>query len=194
MTFARSLAFLLRLCLVLCVTGGLATVRADQISSIEPVVKNGQLYIDADIDLVIDGELREAAEKGVPLYFTADLEIATDRWWWFDKVMVDQQHSWRLSYNVLTRQWRVGSGDLNMPAATFEDALAYVRHIRGWAVTSVEAFEPETTYRGRLRLRLDTSRLPRPFRIDSFNSSIWSVVTPWKDFSFSISLPTPDLP
>ncbi|WJJ92747.1 hypothetical protein [Neopusillimonas aromaticivorans] len=66
MTFARSLAFLLRLCLVLCVTGGLATVRADQISSIEPVVKNGQLYIDADIDLVIDGELREAAEKGVP--------------------------------------------------------------------------------------------------------------------------------
>lgn len=191
MIITRRLASLLLCCLVF-LAGACDSVRADQITSVEPVVKNGQLYLDADIDLDIDGELRMAAEKGVPLYFTADLEIVTDRWWWFDKVLVDHQHTWRLSYNVLTRQWRVGTGDLNMPAATFDDAMAYVRHIRGWVVASIDVLEPGEDYRGRLRLRLDTSRLPRPFRIDSFNSTTWSVVTPWKDFSFSISQPTPD--
>lgn len=190
MIVSRHLVSLLLLCLVF-VTGWAGNVRADQITSIEPVVKNGQLYIDADIDLAIDGELRAAAEKGVPLYFTADLEIVTDRWWWFDKVLLDQQHTWRLSHSILTRQWRVGTGDLNMPAVTFDDALAYVRHIRGWAVAPVDTLEHGTAYRGRLRMRLDTTRLPRPFRIDSFNSTTWSVVTPWKDFSFSISQPTP---
>ncbi len=192
MTHTRRYASLILLCLALVAQVWCAAARADQITSIEPVIKNGQLYIDADIELNIDDQLRAAAEKGMPLYFTADLQIVSARWWWFDKVLVDHQQSWRLSYNVLTRHWRVGTGDLNFPAGTFEDAMAYVRHIRGWAVSSVEPLEPELEYRGRLRLRLDTSRLPRPFRIDSFNSSSWSVVTPWKDFSFSISQPTPD--
>ena len=192
MTDARRLVSLILFCLGLTAQAWVACARADQITHIQPVIKNGQLYIDADIELNIDDPLRSAAEKGMPLYFTADLEIVTTRWWWFDKVLVDHQQTWRLSYNVLTRQWRVGSGDLNLPAVTFEDALAYVRHIRGWAVTSVQSLEPGLEYLGRLRVRLDNSRLPRPFRIDSFNSSTWSVVTPWKDFSFSISQPTSD--
>lgn len=193
------MTFFRRLFSVWCVVGlfvvmqtGWSVARADQIVSVEPVVRNGQLYIDADVDIYVDPELRQAAEKGMPLYFTADLEIVADRWWWFDKVLANEHQTFRLSYNVLTRQWRVGAGELTLPEATFEDALAYVKHIRGWAVAPADAFDTGKEYRGRLRLRLDTSRLPRPFRIDSFNSSAWSIVTPWKDFLFSISPQTPD--
>ncbi len=192
MVFRRIFLVLRVVCLAFFLQAGVSVAHADQIASVEPVVRNGQLYIDADVDLAVDDELRDAAQKGMPLYFTADLEIVASRWWWFDKLLVDEQQTWRLSYNVLTRQWRVGAGDLTIPEATFDDALAYVRHIRGWAVANVANLDTDKEYRGRLRLRLDTSRLPRPFRIDSFNSSAWSVVTPWKDFLFSISPQTPD--
>lgn len=180
---------LLLVSIALLVSIGTAFAQPTQFVSVEPVIRDGQLYIDTDAKIEIGDELRTAAQKGVPLYFTADLEIVAGRWWWFDKVIVDQQRTWRLSYNVLTRQWRVGVGDLAVPEKSFDDALSFVRHIRGWAVADIDLFEPDNEYQGRVRLRLDTSRLPRPVRVDAFNSSAWSVMTPWKDFLFSISPP-----
>lgn len=159
----------------------------EQVVQITPHIRDDQLYIDADVDFEISSELRTAAEKGVPIYFVAELQIKSERWWWFDKTVVDEQLSWRLVYNVLTRQWRVGTGDLSLPEPSLDDALSFVRNIRGWAVGDIDEFDPDEQYQGRLRVRLDTSRLPRPFQIDAYNSSAWNMATPWKDFTFSIS-------
>lgn len=159
----------------------------EQVVQITPHIREDQLYIDADIAFEISSELRTAAEKGVPIYFVAELQIKSERWWWFDKTVVDEQLSWRLVYNVLTRQWRVGTGDLSLPEPSLDDALSFVRNIRGWAVGDIDEFDPDEQYQGRLRVRLDTSRLPRPFQIDAYNSSAWNMATPWKDFTFSIS-------
>lgn len=164
----------------------------EHIARIDPVVRDGKLYIDADTEFQVSPELRNAAQKGVPIYFTADLEIVSARWWWFDKVLTDRQQTWRIVYNALTRQWRVGTGELSLPEASFDDALALVRNIRGWAVADVGELEPGKEYNGRIRVRLDTSRLPRPFQIDAYNSKAWSLATPWKNFSFSISDGTRD--
>lgn len=165
-----------------------APAGSDVVTRIEPRIQDGKLYIDADIEMSLSPDLRETAGKGVPIYFTADLEIVAKRWWWLDKVVVDQQQSWRVVYNALTRQWRVGTGDLSMPEASLDDALSLVRHIRGWAVADLADLEPNELYHGRLRLRLDTSLLARPFQIDALNSSAWSLTTPWKDFTFSVSV------
>src|SRR5690606_3488492 len=82
-----------------------APVAGEQVTRVEPVVRDGKLYIDADIDLNVTGDLRNVAQKGVPIYFTADLEIVSKRWWWFDKKVVDEELTWRIVYNALTRQW-----------------------------------------------------------------------------------------
>lgn len=159
----------------------------DRIVRIDPVAREGRLYIDADIELDVGGELRRVAERGVPLYFTADLQIVHRRWWWFDKVVIDTRQTWRVMYNVLTRQWRVGSGELSLPAATFDEAMDMLRHIRGWAVADLDELDADTAYTGRLRLRLDTSLMARPFQVDALNSSAWSLSTPWQAFDFSLS-------
>ncbi len=161
--------------------------RGDQVVRIEPYVREGQLYIDADSQIELTSELRNAAEKGVPLYFTADLVVVSKRWWWFDKEVVNQQQTWRVVYNALTRQWRVGSGELSLPESSLNDAMAPIRNIRGWAVADRALFEPDTPYEGRLRVRLDSSLLARPFQVNALNSAAWSVTTPWKNFTFSIS-------
>ncbi|MGP1614188.1 MAG: DUF4390 domain-containing protein, partial [Pollutimonas bauzanensis] len=132
-----------------------------------------------------------AAEKGVPIYFTADLQVVSKRWWWFDKAVISERLTWRVVYNALTRQWRVGTGELSLPESSLDDALSLVRNIRGWAVADTSDLKPDELYEGQLRVRLDTSLLARPFQIDAFNSSAWSLATPWKNFTFSISLDAP---
>ena len=158
-----------------------------EIQSVEPVLADGWLNIDADVHLPLSDELRYSAERGVTLYFTADIEITLPRQWWFDKEVIRTQQTWRVVYNALTRQWRVGTGDLTLPEASLDDALAQIRNIRGWAVVPSSQLEKGAMYSGRIRVRLDTSLLARPFRVHALNSSAWSLSTPWKDFSFSIS-------
>lgn len=168
-----------------------AHAREGEVARIEPLVRQGQLLLDADIDFTLDGDLHDAAQKGVPLYFTADLKIQRPRWWWFDETVVATERTWSIQFNALTRQWRVGIGDLSLPAATLDEALNLVRHIRGWPVGAASLFQPGVRYEGQLRLRLDTSRLARPFQIDAINSKTWSLSTPWKKFTFSLSADTP---
>ncbi len=184
----RRLLCSLWLCLFLAVQGGTAAwAGSEQVLEVNPVVQDGKLYINATVDLDVTGDLRNVAEKGVPIYFTADLRIVSTRWWWFDKVLVDEKMTWRVVYNALTRQWRVGAGELSLPESSLDNALSLIRNIRGWAVADMNQLEPGETYYGRIRVRLDTSLLARPFQIDALNSSAWSLETPWKDFTFSVS-------
>ncbi|QAA95162.1 DUF4390 domain-containing protein [Pollutimonas thiosulfatoxidans] len=192
---------MLRVLLLLLVCAGLSVQAGTGVSSeqsqqervlrVDPVVRDGKLYIDADVDLPVVGDLRNAAQKGVPLYFSADVEIVSKRWWWFDKVVVNDRLTWRIVYNALTRQWRIGTGELSLPESSLDDALSLVRNIRGWAVADVNELDRDQLYEGRIRVRLDTSLLARPFQVDAFNSSAWSLATPWKNFTFSISIEEP---
>ena len=159
---------------------------SEQITEIRPYIAEEKLYIDADADFFLSEELREAALKGVPLHFTADVEVTRHRWWWWDKTEIKESQTWRVVYNALTRQWRVGAGDLLWPESSLEDALYPMRHIRNWALAYVIDLDPNETYRGRLRLRLDTSLLTRPLQVDALNGRAWSLATPWKNFSFSV--------
>ena len=153
---------------------------------VEPVVRGDKLEIDADIEFELNQQLRDAAQRGVPLYFTADLTITRERWWWFDKSLVDTSRTWRVIYNALTRQWRAGVGELSFPVASLDDAMSVIRHVRNWQVADADDFDEGVVYGGQLRLRLDTSLLPRPFQVNALNSSSWVQGTPWTDFSFSL--------
>lgn len=180
------------LCLLLVFFLGMAQAQEappsdPEVLRIEPVLAAGWLNVDAEVYLPLSNDLRYFAERGVTLYFTADIEIVKPRRWWFNKEVVQAQQTWKVVYNALTRQWRIGTGELSLPEASLDDALSLVRNIRGWAVLPSSELEKDEQYVGRMRVRLDTSLLARPFRVHALNSSAWSLSTPWKDFSFSIS-------
>ncbi|ADP19377.1 hypothetical protein AXYL_06084 [Achromobacter xylosoxidans A8] len=169
------------------VPGGQAHGAEPKVTEVRPAVRDGKLEIDADIEFELNQQLRDAAQRGVPLYFTADLNINRERWWWFDKSLVDTSRTWRIIYNALTRQWRVGVGELTFPVASLDDAMGVIRHIRNWPVGDADEFDAGVLYGGQLRLRLDTSLLPRPFQVNALNSSSWVQATPWLDFTFVLS-------
>jgi len=175
---------------VLSLTGvpvGASYAATPQIVRVEPTLHDGNLEINADLNFDLNGQLLEAARRGVALYFTADLSISAPRWWWFDRTVLTTSRTWRVAYNALTRQWQIGSGEDAWLAGSLEEAMEEVRHIRGWQLSDASQFEPDINYKGTLRLRLDTSQLARPLRVNALNSSAWMVETPWTNFSFMIA-------
>lgn len=157
-----------------------------QIKRIEPLISEGHLTMDLDVGLKLSPIVIEAAERGVPLYFTLDVKISAPRWWWWDKQVVETSLTRRLSYNTLTQQWRVASGDLFLPVASLQDALAVLEKVRGWPVAPLDRFEPNVGYEGQVRIRLDTSHLAKPLQLDARNRGAWSLMSPWAPFDFSV--------
>jgi len=177
-----------RLVVLLCLMMLALTASAQHILRIEPLLTpDGRLEISADLDLALNNALRESAERGVALYFTADLEILAPRWWWFDRRVVSRTRTWRVAYNALTRQWATRIDEVAWPVASLDEAMRLITHIRGWSVADAALFDAGNHYRGRLRLRLDTSQLARPFQVHALNSSAWSIETPWTEFSFTLA-------
>lgn len=191
-SFLRNLLALVSLCLAACLlpVGPAFAEQAD----ISVSFRRGEVEIDAQLPFELNAELREAAERGVPLYFSVDLEVDRKRWWWFDATEIETRITWRVLYNALTRQWRVGTGELSLPVSGLDEAMEVVRTIRGWPVAKTAQLVPGVRYEGRLRLRLDTARLSRPFQINAFNSSAWTASSPWFDFSFKVPDPVPEGP
>ncbi len=183
---ARLLLFLL---LLLPVAFAVSAQEA-HIERVEVTLGDDGWQLDADVDFELNAQLREAAERGLPLYFTADVAVSKPRWWWFDKPVVQEERTWSISYNALVRQWRVSTGGLALPVSSLDEALALVQHIRNWRIAPAEALEADTRYQGRFRLRLDVSQLARPFQVNALNSSAWSLTTPWR--TFTIETPPED--
>lgn len=156
------------------------------VERIEPLVIRGQLSLDIDIKLELNATMKQAVSRGVPLYFSLDLEIEQPRWWWLNKTIVDTSLERRLSYNALTRSWRVSTGDLSIPAASLEEAMELLTRIRDWPVVMSDRFEPDEQYIGQVRIRLDTDRLARPLQMDAAKRDQWTLASPWKPFDFRI--------
>jgi hypothetical protein len=184
-TFLRGA--LLALTLMSCALVQSAALAAEaQVKKIEPLIGEGHLTMDLDVGLKLSPIVLEAAERGVPLYFTLDVKIKAPRWWWLDKSIVETSLTRRMSYNTLTQQWRVATGDLFLPVASLQDALAVLEKVRGWPVAPLDRFEPNVRYEGEVRIRLDTSHLARPLQLDARNRGAWSLTSPWKPFDFSV--------
>jgi hypothetical protein len=168
------------------------TVARANIERIEPIVIAGQLSMDIDMSLQLNDSMRQALSRGVPLFFSIDLEIDQPRWWWFNKTIVDTSLVRRLSYNTLTRSWRVSTGNLSIPVTSYEDAVRQMTQVRDWPITLSDRFEPDVQYVGRVRMRLDSDQLARPLQLNPINRNDWSLSSAWKSFEFSIRRARPD--
>lgn len=135
--------------------------------------------LEADFDIVLTHTLEEALNKGVPLYFQLEFELIRPRWYWFNEKLAGSAQDYRLAYNPLTRQYRVGVGRLHQNFATLAEALNVMSHIRRREDIPAGALRKDNTYVGAVRLRLDTSQLPKPFQVNALGSREWQLSSDW---------------
>ena len=119
--------------------------------------------------------VEEALLKGVPLYFRADAVVLQDRWYWRDRRVAQASRGWRLTYQPLTRKFRVSSGGLNQHYDTLDDALASLRRSARWKIAEPGQIDDESRHHVEFAFRLDTAQLPRPMQIGIGGQPDWTL-------------------
>src|SRR5262245_62868198 len=128
------------------------------------------LVLDADFDFELTPRLAEVVANGVPLYFRVEFELTRDRWYWFDERAASRALQLRLSYHALSRQYRLASGTLQQNFATLQDALNILKRVRNWLVVERSIRLSRSDYDAAVRMRLDTTLLPKPFQLSVLTS------------------------
>jgi len=164
-------------------------LRADTIevrsAALRPTVEG--LVLDADFEFELTPRLAEVVANGVPLYFRIEFEMTRPRWWWLDEKAASQVMQLRLSYHALSRHYRLAVGGeevtlLQQNFATLDDALNVMKHVRGWLVVERTVGFSRSDYEAAVRMRLDTSMLPKPFQLSAITSRELHLESPWKRF------------
>ena len=145
--------------------------------------------LSADFDVPLTRSLDDAVRRGVPLYFVLEFELIRPRWWWADERVVERSVVYRLGYHALTRQFRLGFDGLTQTFDSLEEATRAMATVRHWRVVDASRIAPGTEYEARVRLRLDTSQLPKPFQVNAITNRDWNPQTEWKLFTFTPQTP-----
>jgi hypothetical protein len=131
--------------------------------------------------------LEDALSRGITLYFTTDVEIIRPRWYWFNEKAIVASRTTRISYNVLTRQYRAAATDsLQQNFTSLDDALSLIRRPSRWLVAEKGVLKPGEQYTVAVHMNLDLAQLPKPFQVHALNNSDWRLSSDWKFFNFKV--------
>jgi len=140
--------------------------------------------LDGEVNIVLNPTLEDALSRGINLYFLLELEVTRPRNWWFDEDIAEPVRKMRIYYHLLLRRYVVETGYTTRTTATLSEALATLGRVDGWQVLEQGALKAGQRYDARLRLRLDTSQLPKPLSIGAVGGDRWDLATPWYGWSF----------
>ena len=152
-------------------------------ATIEPAEEGWTL--DATFDVQFGPRLEEAVNRGVPLYFVVEFELAKPRWYWFDDKPVQLSQTYRISYTPLLRQYRLSVGSVYQNFTRFEEVTRVLSRLRGWHVADKGALKKDQVYQAAVRMRLDTAQLPKPFQLNAISSREWTLDSDWHRWSIT---------
>jgi hypothetical protein len=141
-------------------------------------------FLQSTFDFELPIGVEDALNKGVPLFFVAEVDVLKDRWYWSDKVVTHNERHMRLSYQPLTRRWKIyissqpisntGLGvAMGQTYDTLEEALAMVKRVTRWKIAERQQIDPSEKYHYNFNFRLDLSKLPRPLQLGAIGDSEW---------------------
>ncbi|HEY2628387.1 MAG TPA: DUF4390 domain-containing protein [Usitatibacter sp.] len=143
--------------------------------------------LNAEFNIAFSPRLEEAVNRGVPLYFVVEFEIARPRWYWFDEKPIQLSQTYKISYTPLLRQYRISVGSASQNFTRFDDVARVLSRLRGLPVASKAALGAGVEYQAGVRMRLDTAQLPKPFQFDAISSRDWTLASDWYRWSVTPS-------
>jgi hypothetical protein len=180
-TLARLGALVLAASLPVRARGDAVTVKRAELR-----VEEDELLLSAEFDFALTPTLEEALVNGIPLYFVVEFELTRTRWYWFQHKVAQWAITYRVSYNTLTRQYRVASGPLGQAFETLGEVQRFIGRTASRPVARVDAIAKGVNYEAAVRVRLDANQLPKPFQIDALASREWQLASDWHRWSFAL--------
>lgn len=166
--------------------------RADSLTSFGLVRSEDGLYLDFNVGFELSPSVEAALQKGVALNFVAEAQVFRERWYWRDQRVSRVTRVWRLSYQPLTRQYRVGFGGAQLVFDNVADALALVQRVSQWKVVEAADLSPSGQYYLQLTYQLDTSALPRPVQVGVGGQPDWALIIQKTQRVPTLAVPVPD--
>ena len=142
------------------------------------------LFLSATVDFELSGAVEDALRKGVAMVFFAEATVYRQRWYWMSKRVANAQRHMRLTYQPLTRRWRLNiTSDavataamaLNQSFESLPDALAVIQRLSRWKIVNFSEIDLAQSHTVELSFSLDVSQLPRPFQIGTIGQSDWTI-------------------
>jgi hypothetical protein len=149
--------------------------------------RNEDVYqMSVQFELELSNTVQEALLKGIPVYFVVDAKVYRDRWYWSDKLVAAAQRHIRVSYQPLTRRWRMqvasqpivqnGLGvSLMQSYDSLEEVMVNLRRLNRWKFADAAQIETGVGHRLEFTFYLDLSQLPRPLQMGAAGQSDWEL-------------------
>jgi hypothetical protein len=151
-------------------------------AGIEPVDEG--YVVQADFWFELSSRLEEALANGVALNFMVEFELVRPRWYWFDQITAAEKLYVKLSYLPLSQQYTVASGPVQQSFSSLGEALRVLGRIRNWSVMGRDRVATGQGYVGSIRMRLDTTQLPKAVQMMAVTSRDWTLASEWRKFTF----------
>ncbi len=144
------------------------------------------VVLSTQVTFELSSAVEDALLKGVAIFFVAEAEVLRERWYWTNKRVANTERHMRLTYQPLTRRWRlnVASGKITSTGLgmalsqnfdSLSDALAALQRLSRWKVAEVTDLNPSYRHRLEFSFQLDASQLPRPLQIGTLGQSDWII-------------------
>lgn len=172
------IALLLRSALFLCLFTATARAEGVTVNKAEARIGEGGYQLSASYAINLTSAAQQALERGVPLYFISEFLLTRSRWYWLDEEIFQGEQTAKLSYNALTRQYRISRGALFQNFASFEDALNMLAR-QSSANLSADLMKKGGNYTAAARLRLDIAKLPLPLQVNALAGRDWALDSNW---------------
>ena len=142
---------------------------------------DGVYYLDALIDYRLSSDANRALQSGVPLTIRIDVEVLTNRRFWFDTEQASLRQRYQLEYHALSERYIVLNLNSGVQAsfATLFSALSYLGRIEHLPLIDAALLDPDRGYDLRLRAVLDVEQFPGPLRLLAFWRRDWSIGSDW---------------
>ena len=186
---ANGFAFICLLSSVFC---PLATAAGISVNKAELRLSEDSYHLTASYDINLTFVAQQALERGIPLYFVTEFSLTRPRWYWLEEEIFQGEQTAKLSYNVLTRQYRISRGALFQNFVSFEDALNMlsrqssaaipadlITQDSGYIAELIKMVKTETSYFAAVRLRLDTDQLPKLLQVNAMTGDDWTLDSKW---------------
>ncbi len=128
----------------------------------------------ADFTVTLNPNVEQALTHGVALYFISEFSLVRHRWYWLNTVMAQDEQIVKLSYNALTRQYRLTHGSLFQNFNNLDDALHTLGH-QSFNPFPASSLRSGVGYSATVRMRLDLTQLPKPLQINALVNTDWDM-------------------
>jgi hypothetical protein len=144
-------------------------------------LRDGQYFLDAQVDYRFSETALEALDNGVPLTLEVRVQVRREGAWIWEESLTDKRFLYVIRYQPLSELYRVarlpkGSERSFVTRAAAVDALGEIEDLPLLAAARVD---PDEVYMIRVKVSLDVEALPLPLRPVAYLKPSWKLSSGW---------------